>query len=135
MTDGKRGAQWEPWWAESSGAKWVLVWGTELAISLAEGRGLAYSAPLLQSEQASERCSARSSGPATVKLMLAHTMANLSAPMLAHTMANLSAPMATLSAPMLGHTMANLCVPQMGQATGVRAAEESERQRRQPTES
>jgi hypothetical protein len=70
-----------------------------------------------------------------VKLMLAHTMANLSAPMLAHTMANLSAPMATLSAPMLGHTMANLCVPQMGQATGVRAAEESERQRRQPTES
>jgi hypothetical protein len=57
--------------------------------------------------------------------MLAHTMANLSAPMLAHTMANLSAP----------HMMANLSVPRTGQAIGARAAEESEGQRRLPTES
>jgi len=60
-----------------------------------------------------------------VKLMLAHTMASLSAPFLAHTMANLSA----------SHMMANLSMPRMGQAIGARAAEESEGQRRLPTES
>ena len=60
--------------------------------------------------------------------MLAHTMGNPSLPRMGQAMAN-------LSAPMLAHTMANLFVPRMGQATEVRATEESERQRRQPTES
>ncbi len=52
--------------------------------------------------------------------------------MLAHTMAN-------LSAPLLAHTMEHLSVARMGHATlqtvGARAAEETEGQRRLPTES
>ncbi len=72
------------------------MWGTELAILLAEGRGLTYYNPLLQWAGALERCSARSleserrlGSPSALPMM--REMDSAKVKLLARTMANPSA--------------------------------------------